>query len=139
MDGDRTMDTGMKKGHIESVRQDHAAVRVQVMHVLGWDELRYASLQEQKGREWVAYHMGVDSYMADEVVKHRTFWSWWRLHWVRRDREFLDMSGLLFRHELEGYYVDLHTVDSLTFYPHAQVMQQAYSDMMHRLIKRAVR
>jgi len=129
----------MKKTHIESVRQRNASVRMQVLNVLGWDEMKYAQLQEQSGRDWVADRMGSDTYMSDEILKHRAYWAWWRMHWARRDAEFLDMAGMLFSKELESYYRELHTPNAIGYFPHSPILDATYGEMIHKLVKEAVR
>lgn len=134
----RYRDPIMKQTHIETVRQRNAAVRMQVLNLLGWDDMRYAQFQEQMGLAWVEAKL-TDTYIASEIVKHREFWSWWRMHWVRRDMEFVDMASYLFPSEIEEYYLSLHKVEEMMFFPHARVMNDTYEHMIHRLIKEAVK
>jgi hypothetical protein len=127
-----------KTSHIERVRQENASIKTQVLNLLGWSELAFAEFQEAAGFAYLKAQFG-DIQLAADLPSHKAFWSWWLMHWVRRDREFLELSGLLFRHELEGYYREIHDPLSVPFRPHAAVMEDTYSDMMHRLIKEVTR
>lgn len=129
----------MKLSYIEKVRQENASIQMQVMNLLGWDELRYASYQEEMGRLYLRSMFGQGTPLVDDIPNHREFWSWWKLHWIRRDREFLEMSSMLFKHEQEHYYNDLHHPDGMHFTPHAILMEATYEKMIHKLIKEAVR
>jgi hypothetical protein len=128
-----------KVTHIEKVRRENAAVRTQVMNLLGWDEMRYAEYQEQMGRAYLRDMFGEGTPLVDDIPNHRAYWSWWKQHWGRRDREFMEMSGMLFPHEMEPYYLDLHSPEGMAFRPHAAVLDDTYREMVHNLVKEAVR
>jgi hypothetical protein len=121
--------------YIEKVRRENASIHTQVMNLLGWDELKYAEYQENVGREYLYNQFGEGSTLVDDIPNHKVFWSWWKLHWIRREREFLEMAGMLFAHELEEYYRELHHPDGVHFRPHADVLQATYEEMIHRLVK----
>jgi hypothetical protein len=128
----------MKTSHIEQVRQDAATLKTEVLNILGWDELRYAEYQEAMGRRYLEDVVGAGPEYTEEITRSGLYWSWWKLHWMRRDREFLDMSGLLFRHEHEGYYMELHQPGTMVFRPHSVVLEASYANMIHRLVKEVV-
>lgn len=136
---DRNRSEAMKKTYIESIRERNAAIRMQVLNVLGWDDMQYAQLQEESGRHWIAKRLGNDVYMAEEITRHKEFWSWWRMHWTKRDQEFLEMASMLFADEVQAYYREIHSVETMGYYPHAALMDAAYTDMVHKLVKEAVR
>lgn len=127
-----------KPTHIERVRQENAAVKTQVLNLLGWDELAFAEFQEAAGLDYLRSQFG-DITLAMDLPHHKAFWAWWLLHWLRRDREFLEMSGLLFRHELESYYRELHDPYSVPFQPHSVILEESYGKMIHGLIKEVTR
>jgi hypothetical protein len=127
-----------KVTHIERVRQENAAVKTQVLNLLGWDDLAFAEFQEAAGLEYLRSQFGGIT-LALDMPHHKAFWAWWLLHWVKRDREFLEMSGLLFRHELEGYYRELHDPHSMPFQPHSVILEESYNLMIHRLVKEVVK
>lgn len=124
--------------HLEKVRQENASIRLQVLNVLGWDELAYGEFQEEAGLNYLTHTYGPIP-LIEDLPKHKAFWSWWVNHWVRRDREFLEMSGLLFPNELENYYKSLHDPASFQFHPHSIILEDSWETMVHALIKEAVR
>jgi hypothetical protein len=128
----------MKVTQIEQVRQANASVKLQVLNLLGWDELQYGEFQESSGLAYLKHWFG-EIPLINDLPNHRVFWNWWVIHWVERDREFLEMSGLLFRHELASYYKELHDPVSIPFRPHSAVMADTWHSMIHRLIKEAVK
>lgn len=125
--------------NIERMRQEHATVRTQVLNLIGWDELQYGLFQEEMGKEFLRSWFGDGVPLVDDLPNHKEFWSWWKLHWVKRDREFLEMSGLLFPHELQDYYRETHDPHGVQFYPHGSILEATYEAMIHRLIKAAVK
>lgn len=127
-----------KLTHIEKIRRDNAALKMQVQNLLGWDDMQYSSFQMDMGMEYLRQVFG-DAPMVDAIPSHREFWSWWRMHWGKRDREFLEVSDMLFNDELEAYYRDLHCPGTIVFFPHSGILEATYSEMMHGLIKEAVR
>ena len=128
-----------KPTHIEQVRRENAAIKMQVQNLLKWDDLRYALFQESQGKAYLQSVFGAGVPLVDDLPNHRAFWSWWVNHWNKRDREFLEMSGLLFPHELEAYYQELHTPNSVAFYPHSAVLEDTYEAMVHKLVKEVVK
>ena len=127
-----------RTSHIERIRRQHAQLKIQVQNLLGWNDSQYAAFQEEQGLHYLRRQFG-GAALINEVPKHKEFWSWWRLHWVRRDSEFLDMSGMLFPHEYEQYYRDLHRPGSVQFRPHAAILENTYKKMIHNLVKQAVK
>lgn len=128
----------MKKSNIESVRQENASIRLQVLNVLGWDELAYGEFQQEAGLNYLRHTYGAIP-LIDDLPKHKAFWSWWVNHWMRRDRDFLEMSGLLFTNELTNYYRGLHDPAGFQFHPHSVILEDSWHIMVHALIKEAVR
>jgi hypothetical protein len=125
--------------HIERQRQDQALVQTRIMNLIGWSDLQFAEYQESQGLAFLKCWLGADVPLVDDLPNHRAFWSWWRCYWTRRDREFLELSSLLFSHELESYYRETHEPGSLEFYPQAAIMEETYEAMIHQVIKEAVR
>lgn len=126
--------------HIEQTRVQHASVRQQVQTLLGWTDLQYAEYQEAQGRAYITHELAeASSEFVEEILRSKIYWSWWRIHWVERDREFLDMASMLWPHEAADYYRDLHTVDAVGFRPHQSVLAHSYMRMAHRLVKQATK
>jgi len=124
----------MKTIHIQRIRQENASIKTQVLNLLGWDEMAFTEFQQNAGFEYLQEMFG-DLELAADLPYHKAFWSWWLMHWTKRDREFLELSGLLFQNELESFYRDLHNPISIPFQPHGIIMEETYSSMMHKLVK----
>lgn len=121
------------------MRRESAAIKLQVQNLLKWDDLQYAIFQENQGRAYLQSLFGAGIPLVDDLPNHKAFWSWWVNHWNKRDREFLEMSGLLFPQELESYYQELNSPDSVVFYPHSAILEATYEAMVHKLIKEVVK
>jgi hypothetical protein len=124
--------------HIEKVSRQSALLRVQVQHLLGWDDLAYSSFQQQMGLDYLAHHYG-DSPLVDRIPEHREFWSWWMIHWTRREFEFIELSTMLFAHELEPYYIDIHDPEQMAYRMHGVVLDQTYERMISHLVDNATK
>lgn len=126
-----------------------AIQKMEVSNLLGWTDMQYAEFQEEMGIEYIKTELtpktlpqaqgDTSPSLAMELVKFKEFWSWWRLQWMRRDEEFLEMSTSLFPTEYEEYYRELHQPDSMLFRPHTDVMRSTYNQMVHRLVKNTLR
>lgn len=127
-----------RTSHIERIRQMNASIQARVQKVLNWDDMRYALFQQQQGFIYLGHQFG-DAPLVSRIPEHKEFWSWWRMHWLKRDSEFLDMTDLLFPAEIETYYIDLHSPESLAFRPHAAMMERTYMKMIHGLVKQSVK
>jgi len=123
-----------KTTHIQRIRQENASIKTQVLNLLGWDELKFGEFQQDAAFAYLQDMFG-DLELGADLPNHKAFWAWWILHWAKRDREFLEMSGLLFPHELQGYYRELHDPKSMPFHPHGVIMEDTYSAMIHKLVK----
>lgn len=142
---------------IDKIRSEMAIQKMEVSNLLGWTDMQYAEFQEEMGIEYIKTELTPKNppvsplgrgeshrneevpSLAMELVKFKEFWSWWRLQWMRRDEEFLEMSTSLFPTEYEEYYRELHQPDSMLFRPHTDVMRSTYNQMVHRLVKNTLR
>jgi len=133
----------MKKlTHIEKTRRELAAVKLQVQNLLGWTDEQYATFQYETGVAYIRRmsDLPLHDALLESILAQKELWSWWRLHWMRRDRHFMEMSSVLFKHEYEAYYRDeVHNLTEASMRPHRRIMETSYSDMMHRIIKETVK
>lgn len=111
-----------RTSHIEEVRRELARTKMQVQTLLGWSDLAYARFQESAGIEYLK-----KEFEEEELVKWlsstKHFWSWWRMQWLKRDREFLEASGTLFPNEYDLYYKEIIHQETGVYYPHRVVME----------------
>lgn len=121
--------------HVESLRHQLAATKQQVLKLLGWSILKYAQFMEAQGIAYLHHAFGTECPLIDRVPEHKEFWSWWKLHWMKREQEFLELSTMLFPSELESYYTELHQPQNIKHTPQAEILEASYEKMMHGLVK----
>ncbi|WP_143960260.1 hypothetical protein [Litoribacter populi] len=134
------MKTQTKKiTHIEKVRRENATVKMQVQNALNWDDMQYAQYQEEMGYQYLKAEYGEDLPIVREVVYHKEFWSWWKMHWLKRDRLFLEVAYSMGLDDRLQTYTALHDANDVGFRPHSVILERTYSTMMHRIIKEVMR
>lgn len=120
--------------HIESIRRRNASCAQKVEQLLGWSTDQYTEFLYEQGMQYIELHYPNDS-VALSMAQHKEFWSWWKLHWLRRDRVFIGMTDLLFIGELEPYYKDLHDPKAIQFRIHSKALENTYEEMIENLLK----
>lgn len=123
-----------KLSHIESIRRRNASFEQKVEQLLGWTTEQYTEFLYEQGMEYLELHYPKDS-VAISMAEYKEFWSWWRMHWIRRDKVFIEMTDLLFPHELEAYYKDLHDPKAMQFRIHSKALENTYEEMVDNLLK----
>ena len=118
----------------EKIRQETALAKIQVQNLLGWDDMTYAQFQQAMGLAYLDHHYG-DAPLVSRIPEHKEFWSWWILHWMRRDKKFLFDSTALFSHEMESYYQELHDPKEMKHKPQGIILKNTYASTIHRLVK----
>lgn len=116
----------MPESHIETIRNRHASIKIQVQNHIDWNDYRYGEFQELAGLEFLKLTYG-DSALSDAMKSMREFWAWWRMAWIEVDKEFLDLSSMLFRAELETYYKELHAAHKVTLRPHRVIINKCFN------------
>jgi len=123
-----------KPSYIESIRLRHAALKMEAQQVLNWDDYQFASYQEAQGYAYLRENFPDDPF-AQELAKSKAFWSWWKMAWMRRDAEFLEIAGLLKQCELEEWYKNFHEPNGVGMRPHREIMESTYAQMVKRAIQ----
>ena len=109
--------------HTEMVRNELAEVKLSVQNSLGWNDAQYSQFQMSQGLAWLKHTYDRDQLqILNGLSTRKPFWSWWRMHWLARDKEYLNMSSMLFPHEKEAYYRELQDFRTLTYTPHRSVI-----------------
>lgn len=124
-----------KPTHTSRVRQQITSAQKQVQEALGWSLAQYATYQHDMGLRYLREVFDTDVPMIDHIPHHREYWSWWRVHWMRTDKEFLETLPLLHQGEREEYYRLLHSITGFDRQPTSDVMERSYMRMMHQLVK----
>lgn len=125
----------MKSTQADIVRSKMAEKQMIVLNLLGWTDIQFARFQENAGIMYLKEEFDISNDLVQELTKHKEFWSWWRLQWMRRDTEFIEMSSILFPQEYEDYYRSLHKPSSVVFRPHRDLIRHTYLQMVHDLVK----
>jgi len=120
--------------HIETIRMRNTSVVKEVKGLLKWSDLTFAGFQMKMGEEYVKHQFGDDE-LASQIPNYKEFWSWWKLHWVKRDLDFLDIANMLFENELEEHYRKMHDPYSILFKPHHHLLENTYCAMLHEITK----
>lgn len=118
----QAQNTARSHSHIQKVRDNRESVQKQVQQILGWTDLEYAELQESFGLDYLKINYGILSKVSHKLPASKVFWSWWRLHWMRKDVEFLDMIHLVFSNEYVAYYREIHEPANLSYYLNGSVI-----------------
>jgi hypothetical protein len=123
---------------VDKLQQQAALLKMQVQNILNWDDMEYARFQEAMGLDYLERNYG-GAPLLDEIPKHREYWSWWRLHWMQRDLEFVEVSTMIYPTEQEAYYRRLHNPEAMHYKPHGIILRNTYEHMMRNLVKNATR
>lgn len=115
-------------------------LKTAIMKSLGWDELEYAEFQYEQGLIYLdTYLKGMIGPM-DALLRSRIFWNWWKNHWAIRERCFL-MAEDLTLSQRRNIYKGMHDGRMLAsdIRPNSVVLEESYSEMMHKVVKQEVR
>ena len=125
----------MKKPTItDNLRAWEKEQRETVQALLGWSDERYTEFQYYMAIEWIIQEFGADCPLINRVLEERMFWSWWRLHWVKRDQEFVEMFDMLRPDEYDTYYEMQHEPASVYFKPHSVIMHATYEKLITKIV-----
>lgn len=110
------------------------------MGLLEWDENTYNNFWLDAGCEYLHYACKGDTWAIEGLKTTRTFWKWWRNHWVLREEQFVMSAGEISRLHLtirRHCYTALHSPAALAeeIYPNAVVLRESYNEMIGLLNK----
>ena len=128
--------------NVKRVSQEADDCKSKVCRLLGWTELEYCNFQYECGLLYLSIYLKNDQWGVDLIHRCRTFWSWWKNHWVIRDKEFFVYMA---DPEIDGYFCPamcihfyklLHDAQDLAqdIYPNGAVLQNTYAEMMGQII-----
>lgn len=144
----------MKTYTSQATRRAAAAqnAKLQVMEIVGIDELTYGLLQFETGIAYLSVLL-CDPCYEQMLQRSRMFWNWWKNHWLLRDEQFLQAAKhsdwrvnkrgkrgkLEFDMEYEGYpwcYKYFHNpVDLVSeIHPNGIVLQESYAAMIGQIM-----
>lgn len=116
-----------------------------VMKLLGWNEQQYATFIYDSGIAYLSYYIPDYPHVVSQITRSEIFWNWWKFHWEKRDKEFMDVcdttpceegSG----NDLADIYQGLHDARTLAagIYLNGQVLEESYANMIGCLTKEQV-
>lgn len=111
--------------HTNKVRLEAAQHRSEIINILGWNEAIYDAFVYEQGLRFMEIHAMIIAPLDERLITQRAYWAWWRMHWLRIDREFMEMVPILFAHEYESYYRSQHAAEDLRYYPPSSVLKSA--------------
>jgi hypothetical protein len=115
------------------------AIQECIMHILKWDEQRYADQVYNCGITYLHHYIGEESEaIISEISRSKTFWNWWKHHWKKRDEEFVDMVIAASADDnWHLLYYEKHDARTLAnaIYPSGVVLEESYDSMMQQLQK----
>jgi len=125
----------MRRTNADIVRSQLAEQQLIVKNLLRWTDLEFATFQQEVGIDYLKNEFAIADELVHELTKYKAFWSWWRLQWMRRDKEFVEMSSILFPNEYDGYYRKLHDPSSVLFKPLRTIIRQTYLQLVDQIVK----
>lgn len=137
----------MKTSTSQATRRAAAAqsVKLQIIELLGIDELDYAVIQFETGICYLSLLLK-DEYYEGFLQHSRVFWTWWKNQWLLRDEQFLnaarysdvmiDADGrFCLDKDYKGYprdYITLNAPANLAseIHPNGIVLRDSYAGMI---------
>jgi hypothetical protein len=110
-----------------------------IMHILKCNEQEYFDKIYNGGLAYLHHYIGNESEaIISEISRSKTFWTWWKMHWQKRDEEFVDM--VIAAPEDNNWhllYLEKHDPRTLAraIYPSGVVLEESYDSMMQQLQK----
>lgn len=110
-----------------------------VQSLLGWDQQEYADFIYKGGLAYLERYIPAYPLVVAQISKSLVFWNWWKMHWEKRELQFMEqVYGLEEnRDEMLEIYNDLHDARSLAaaVYLNGQVLQESYAEMIGTITK----
>ena len=83
-----------KKTHTDNIKDAHQHSMHAVLALTGMTPEDYCEYQYITGLQWLDETVDNDQYVAAQIAKSSTFWSWWRNMWVEREQSFTQYTIL---------------------------------------------
>lgn len=113
--------------------------QIKIQHLLQWSEDEYNELVFNEGIGYLKELIPDYPQVFSQIAKSKIFWNWWRLHWQKRDEQFLEecetWQTTLEKHRL--VYCNHNDGRTLAnaLYLNGQVLQDSYATLMQQLLK----
>jgi hypothetical protein len=130
-----------------NARKERASeLRAFICALLKCTNEQYAELVYNEGLKYLKHYLPDDPEGREMLNRSRVFWNWWKNHFANRDEEFKGMveaHPLLPTHreeimrQLYLNYNDGRQL-ALNLHPQSVVLEESYSDMIHKLLRKEV-
>jgi hypothetical protein len=128
--------------HLEQIRAENQQVKAQIQTLLDWDNHTFCHFQEAMGYAYLSSEDILSSMAVQELTYMKSFWSWWRNQWVKRDIQFLQdvmvSTALPSKSKIVTRYQQYHQTKASLFKPHKEVLRQSYARFIGKLNKEIV-
>jgi hypothetical protein len=82
--------TKTKKKHIQELREQATSQEAKIMNLLQWDYERYCLFKYKAGLAFLDDYCEDDEELYKLLESSRTWWGWWKNHWLSRDASFVN-------------------------------------------------
>lgn len=132
--------------HLQQIQKENKEVKAKIEELLGWDNSTFCHFQEAMGYAYLESEV-MDALAVKELVYLKTFWSWWKNQWVKRDIQFLrdvmamgtNINRSIYRADkIVNTYTQYHRTQAILFIPHKEVMRKSYARFIGKLNKQIV-
>lgn len=128
--------------NVKRLLQEADDSKVEVCRLLEWTELEYCNFQYECGLLYLSIYLNNDQWGVNLIHRCRAFWTWWKNHWVIRDKTFFvymedpEVDGCFVLATRQHFYRLLHDAKELArdIHPNGTVLQDTYAEMMGQII-----
>lgn len=116
--------------HIQQQRQLFAINKREVLKLLRWDELAYHQFQYDQAFAYLFETFRMDEYWIKYITQTPEFWKFWINEWNLIDARYFIPQVYDATERAEQLYRKMHQPQFLNSYPHRDVFDQAYCQMI---------
>lgn len=108
----------------------------QVCSILQMSQQQYANYQYKAGCNYLQHYIPNDPQGIDMLIESKLFWNWFKLHWSKRDAEFIQAANGLSQAEAVALFDDIHNPSILAagIRPNSVVLGESYARLIGQII-----
>lgn len=116
-------------------KEDASALKGCICDLLKWTDQEYAEYQYNNGIEFLDHYIPDDPTAADQLIRSRIYWAWWRNQWMLRDAVYINATHIHRLCPLVESYKVMHDPRDLasSLYIGRVILEQSYAEMIGRL------
>jgi hypothetical protein len=109
-------------------------IQLQIERLLDWTADRYEKFVWECGNVYLYHYIKFEAdTVISQIKRSETFWNWWKLHWEKRDRAFLDAIHGPMKSDIarQSYHI-LHdpAILAAELFPNGEVLGESYAAMI---------